>query len=236
MKYKVRCSELSTLLDGCGKVKNKLEWDELDKMNDSHIKLAIKIYNKVQNRFEPADVDTLDMRAGTLQEKAAFQMYDEHFGTNFANYQKERLSNDWIEGERDAGDNSITIDCKISTDKNVFDAKRFAKTQDVGYIIQLNGYGWLYNTPKLQLFNALMPPLPEQIDKMVRDKLWACKLDLIEEQAYRDKLESSYFYDFYPVKSRIQTHDIPVIENFQEIVKKRVEIMNEWIDKNMKGY
>jgi hypothetical protein len=121
--YRVRCSSLSTLLAGCGKskVKNKLEWDDLDKMNDSHIKLAIQIYNKTNSLFEAADIDTLDMRAGTVQEHLAVKMYDEHFKTNFSDYQKIRKYNDWIEGERDFGDDEVTIDCKISTDKNVFE-------------------------------------------------------------------------------------------------------------------
>lgn len=230
--FRVRCSSLSTLLEGCGKVKNKLEWENLDKMTDSHIKLAIEIYNKEVNDFEPADVYTLQMRAGTLQEYQAIKMYDEYFGTRYQSYQKVRINNEFIEGERDFGDDNKTIDCKISTDKNTFDMKRFLKQQSTDYIIQLNGYALLYDSKEIELYNALMNPLPEQIDKMVRDKMYICKLDLLQEQEYRNKIEMSYCYDFLPLKTRIQTHKLPIIDNFKTIIETRVKRLNKWIEEN----
>ena len=241
MKYKVRCSQLATLIEGCGKVKNKLEWLELDKFNDSHKALAIEIFN-AHNGFESADVDTLDMQAGTENEPFAIQMYDENFGTNyFDEYVKCRtekgnkpfeMSNDYITGTRDFGSTTKTIDCKISTDKNVFDKKRFSSLE-FNYIVQLNGYGWLYNTPELELFNALMNPTEKQINKMINTKIYVCDLSFEQEQEYRNKVNSSYFYDFLPLKSRIQVHSVPVIENFQEIIQTRITKLNNWIEKNL---
>jgi len=241
MKYKVRCSQLATLLEGCGKVTNKLKWKDLDKFNDSHKALAIEIFN-AHNGFESADVDTLDMQAGTENEPFAIQMYDEHFGTNyFDEYVKSRtekgnkpfeMSNDYITGTRDFGNATKTLDCKISTDKNVFDKKKFASLE-FKYIVQLNGYGWLYNTPELELFNALMNPTDKQINKMINTKMHVCDLSFEQEQEYRNKINSSYFYDFLPLKSRIQVHSVPVIENFQEIAKTRISKLNDWIVKNL---
>lgn len=242
MKYKVRCSQLSTLISGCGKVTNKLEWKELDKFNDSHKELAIEIYN-AHHGFESADVDTHDMQAGTENEPFAIQMYDEYFGTNFfdeyVNCRTEKgnkpfeMSNEYITGTRDFGDKTKTIDCKVSTDKNVFNKKMFVPLE-VNYIIQLNGYSWLYNTPKLELFNALMNPTEKQIDKMISTKMRVCDLTFEQEQEYRQKIFQSYCYDFLPLKKRIQTHQVPIIENFQEIIKARVERLNKWLEENSK--
>jgi hypothetical protein len=77
-----------------------------------------------------------------------------------------------------------------------------------------------------------MNPLPEQIDKMVKNKLYTCQLSLVEEQEYRDRLELSYNYDFLPRKNRIQIHELPIIPNFESIIKKRVERLNKWIEDN----
>ena len=240
--YKIRASSISTLLEGCGKVANKFEWKDLEKMTESHIKLAIQVYNK-NNGFESADIDTLDMSAGTEQEPQAIMMYDEFLSTNyFKSYNDCRtekgnkpfeVENDWITGTRDFGSKEKTIDCKISTDKNVFDLKRFS-SPEINYTIQLNAYGWLYNTNDLELFNALMPPTEQQINKFFSNKNYNCKLTFEQEVEYREKILRCYDYDFLPLRKRVIIKKVENINNFESIVKSRVEVLNEWIEKNLK--
>lgn len=237
--YKVRCSSLDILFAGCGKVNNKYEWKDLSKINESHIKLAIEIYNKANGLFVPAEVCTLDMNTGSELEPDAIKMYDSFFNTNyFPDYEECRnklldfeAENEWITGTRDFGNIQQTIDCKISTNKNVFDLKKFTPVE-VGYTIQVNGYGWLYGTKILKLYNCLMPASFGQIKKFVDSKGYIEMLSDEQRFAYEEVLEASYNYDLIAIEKRINVKIIPQIENFQDITKKRVEVLNEWIEKN----
>lgn len=239
MKYKVRCSSFSTLLGGCGKVRNCLEWNDIDNWNEAHIKLAIEIYNHTEGIFTPAEITTLDMSAGNENESDTVKLYDEFFGTNyFTDYeisrsvtQKFNKSNDYLTGSRDFGNDVKTIDAKCSTDKNVFDAKKFVPLE-TDYIIQQNGYSLLYGTPELELYNALMPATFGQIKKFTDNKAYIEMLSDTEKDEYQFKLEDNYSYQFLPLSKRISVREIPLIDGFSEIVKKRVTILNNWIESN----
>lgn len=239
MKYRVRCSQLSTLLDGCGKVRGKLEWKDLSKMSESHIKLAVEIFNASRG-FVSQQVQTLDMIAGIEHEPGAVRMLDDFRNTQYydqynivrnlnAPFEK---SNDWLTGTRDVGNEKETIDIKVSTDKNVFDVKRFAKIEP-RYIIQLNGYGMLYGTDDLYLANILMPATFGQIHKMVSSESYMSMLTDEMQDMLQDKLERNYSYDHLNLSQRIQIKEVPKIENFEEIVSKRVEVLNTWIKHNL---
>ncbi len=239
MKYKVRCSRLSELLAGCRKKKNEFIWEDLNVFNDTHIKLAVEIYN--EQLFKPAEITTIDMQAGKELEKDAVLLYDSVFETDYIkDYERSRSlnlpyekENDFIRGSRDFGSNTKTIDCKISTDKNVFDTKRFLPPENE-YVIQLNGYAWLYGSTELELFNALMMPTQEQIRKMASNKAYIENLDESEFSVYQSILERSYGYDMYlSDKQRVHIKQIPLIPNFQGIIKIRVKLLNEWIEKNL---
>lgn len=237
--YRVRCSQLATLIADCGKVKNKLEWTKLDTMNESHIKLAIEIYNRANGLFTPAEVCTLDMNTGTELEPDAIKLFDEFKGTDFYKaYEENRAvlsyferENEYITGTRDFGNLKSTYDCKISTDKNIFDLKRF-KPVELGYTIQINGYGWLYGTDENYIYNALMPASFGQIKKFVDSKAYIEMLTDDQRFEYEEKVESNYNYDTMPLSKRISIKPVEQITNFPDIVKARVEVMNEWIEKN----
>lgn len=237
--YKVRCSKLDTLLSSCGKVTNKLEWTKLDTMNDTHIRLAIEIYNKANGIFVSPDIKNLDMSAGNELEEEGVIMYDKHFGTNyhfgysasrdvlnnFENY------NDFITGTRDFGSDIKTIDQKTSTDKNVFDAKKFKKVEDE-YTIAINGYKWLYNTPELELYNVLIPATPSQMEKIVNNKAWIDMLTDSERDKFQEEVEKNYAFEKLELSKRIDVKPVPIIDNFEEIIEKRVRVMNKWIEDN----
>lgn len=237
--YRVRCSSMSVLLGSCGKVNNKLEWTKLKTWNDTHIKLAISIYNKTESIFTPAEVSTLDMSAGTEMESEAIQLYDKHKLTNYhpdyidkrsvlGEYEKE---NEWATGTRDFGGDIKTIDCKISTDKNVFDAKKFLPLE-TDYVIAMNGYAWLYGSEELELYNALMPATYGQIKKFVGTKAYIDCLTDQQQDEYQELIENNYNYELLPIHKRINLKPVPIIPNFGEMIKNRVEVMNEWIEKN----
>lgn len=238
--YRVRCSSIDTLLAGCGKVTNKLEWKNLDKMSDAHIRLAIEIYNKAHG-FETEPVTTLDLEAGNEHESEAILMYDEFFKTNFhPAYLKSRknmegkdfeASNEYLTGTRDFGDDLETDDCKVSVDKNVFDIKKFKKPE-TNYVLQLNGYGLLYGTPVLKLYNALMPLTSGQVFKKVSSAAYVKMYGDIEQMELTDRLEKNYNYDLLPLSERIFVREVETIPGFDYIIKKRVERLNEWIDDN----
>lgn len=239
--YKVRCSSLGTLLSGCGKVTNKYEWKDLDKINDTHKKLAIQIFNSHHGFISP-EINSLDMAAGTEHEPKAIMMYDECYNTNYYSFYKDardkkgskpfERSNDYLTGTRDFGDTISTFDCKVSTDKNVFDMKKF-EAIETDYVLQLNGYRLLYETNNLFLFNALMPPTEEQINKIISKKVYFSNLNLEQEFIYREIIEANYDYDFIPLKKRIQLKEVEIIENFEEIIYKRVNVLNNWIKDNL---
>lgn len=241
--YKVRCSSLATLLGSCGKVNNKLEWNKLDAWNDTHIRLAIDIYNKTNDIFTSAEVKTLDMSAGNELEEESVQLYDERFGTSyFPDYVKSRIhllennldfekSNEFITGTRDFGNSTKTVDNKISTDKNVFDAKKFDSVE-TNYIIAMNGYKWLYGTPELELSNVLMTATYGQIKKFVDNKGFIDNLGDVEKDEYQILMERNYDYRLLPLEKRIDTKEVPIIDNFEDIIKERVSVMNKWIESN----
>ena len=237
--YKVRCSKLDTLLSSCGKVTNKLEWTKLDVMNDTHIRLAIEIYNKANGIFVSPDIKNLDMSAGNELEEEGVIMYDKHFGTNYHfGYSASRdvlnnfeNSNDFITGTRDFGSDIKTIDQKTSTDKNVFDAKKFKKVEDE-YTIAINGYKWLYNTPELELYNVLIPATPSQMEKIVSNKAWIDMLTESERDKFQEEVEKNYAFEKLELSKRIDVKPVPIIDNFEEIIEKRVRVMNKWIEAN----
>lgn len=237
--YKCRCSMLSELLSSCGKVNNKLEWTKLDTWNDTHIRLAIEIYNKTNSIFVSPDIKTLDMSAGNELEEEGVIMYDEFFGTNYHfGYSASRdvlnsfeKSNDFITGTRDFGNDKKTIDQKTSTDKNVFDAKKF-KGVETDYTIAINGYKWLYNTPELELYNVLIPATPSQMEKIVNNKAFIDMLSDSERDKYQVEIEKNYDYNNLDLSKRIDVKEVPIIDNFEEIIEKRVKVMNDWIEKN----
>jgi len=237
--YKVRCSMLSELLSSCGKVTNKLEWTKLDVWNDTHIRLAIEIYNKSNGIFVSPDIRTLDMSAGNELEEEGVIMYDKHFGTNYHfGYSASRdvlnsfeKSNEFITGTRDFGSDKKTIDQKTSTDKNVFDAKKF-KGVETDYTIAINGYKWLYNTPELELYNVLIPATPSQMEKIVNNKAFIDMLSDPERDKFQEEIEKNYDFEKLELSKRIDVKEVPVIENFEEIIEKRVKVMNKWIEAN----
>jgi len=210
-------------------------------MNESHIKLAIQIYNQAEGLFVPAEIATLDMAAGNENEPESVKMYDQFFGTNyFPEYEKVReentpfhKSNKFMTGTRDFGDKSETIDGKSSTDKNVFDAKRFLPI-DTDHVIQVNGYGILYDTSNLKLYNNLMPATFGQRKKFVDAKSYIDMLSEAEQDRYEAVIDQNYDYSFLPIAKRISVREIPLIDNFEKIVETRIEVLNEWIVKNLK--
>lgn len=230
---------LSDLLSSCGKVNNKLEWTKLDTINDTHVRLFIEIYNKTNGIFVSPDIKTLDMSAGNELEEEGVIMYDKHFGTNYHfGYSASRdvlnsfeKSNDFITGTRDFGNDKKTIDQKTSTDKNVFDAKKF-KGVETDYTIAINGYKWLYNTPELELYNVLIPATPSQMEKIVNNKAFIDMLSDSERDKFQEEIEKNYDFGKLELSKRIDVKEVPIIENFEEIIEKRVKVMNRWIEEN----
>ncbi len=242
MDYRVRCSELPILIGDCGKIRGKFEWTQLDNMNEAHIKLAVKIFNNRNGLFTPADICTLDMSSGKELEPDAILMYDKFHGTDYHTaYEENRAvlskferSNEYLTGTRDFGDDKKTFDCKISTDKNIFDLKKFTLRVDNDPLltIQVNGYGWLYGTGDNYLFNALMPASMGQIKKHVDSKRYIEMLSDEQADEYQMEIEANYGYRFLEIEKRIDIKPIPIIYDFEEIVKKRVTVLNNWIDSN----
>lgn len=238
--YKCRCSLLPDLLSSCGKVNNKLEWTKLDAWTDSHIRLAIEIYNKTNGIFVSPEIKSMDMSAGNELEEEGVIIYDKHFGTNYHfgysasrdvlnSFEKE---NEFITGTRDFGSDIKTIDQKTSTDKNVFDAKKF-KPVEVDYTIAINGYKWLYGTPELELYNVLIPATFGQVKKIVDNKAFIDMLSDFEKDKFQEEVEKNYDFDKkLELSKRIDTKPVPIIADFEEIISKRVKIMNDWIEKN----
>jgi len=239
VKYKCRCSKLAELLSSCGKVTNKLEWSKLDTWNSTHIRLAIEIYNKTNGIFVSPEIKTLDMSAGNELEEEGVILYDKHFGTNYHfGYSASRdvlnsfeKSNEFITGTRDFGSDTKTIDQKTSTDKNVFDAKKFGEVE-TDYTIAMNGYKWLYNTPELELYNVLIPATFGQVKKIVDNKAFIEMLSDSERDKFQEEVEKNYAFENLELSKRIDTKPVPIIENFEEIISYRVKVMNKWIEDN----
>ena len=243
MKYKVRASMMSSFLEGCGKVRNKMEWSDLSKMSDTHIRLAVELFNSL-NGFETNRPTTLDMMAGIENEDEGIKMFDEHFGTDFYTGYKEGREvanvlglkydreNDFLTGTRDFGNDQKTYDAKGSTDKNVFDTKKFVDLEP-NYVIQLNCYRLLYGTDELYLYNYLANATYGQIRKMVSNESYVYMLTDEMQDELQEKLERNYTYDHLPLSHKISVREVPIIENFAEIVEERVTVVNNWIEKNL---
>ena len=128
MKYRFRSSQLSTLLDGCGKVRDKLEWKDLDKISDAHIKLAIKVFNATRG-FTPYSWNSLDMHAGVEHEPEAVRMLDKLRNTNYyEEYKRVRDAkkpfdkyNEYTTGTRDVGGDFETLDTKVHAYRSAAD-------------------------------------------------------------------------------------------------------------------
>lgn len=79
-----------------------------------------------------------------------------------------------------------------------------------------------------------MPPTEQQINKFFSNKNYNCKLTFEQEVEYREKILRCYDYDFLPLRKRVIIKKVENINNFESIVKSRVEVLNEWIEKNLK--
>ena len=242
LKYKIRASRSLDLVASCAtKVRNKLEWDfkpEKD-YSDALIKIAVEVYNKQKFGYEPAQIITFDLDNGKKREPEAVQYYDQAFGTNYYELystDRQRKTNKFSTGERDFGDNVKTIDCKVSTCKNVFDTKKFTDLE-TKYVAQLNTYKILYNTPKLELYNFLAPKSFLEIEQMVYNER---KYNFDHDDAYYDELQEKYekmygydVFDGYGIEERTQRREVPIIENWEETLYLAAEKMNRFITEKL---
>lgn len=247
-KYKIRASKSLDLVTSCSrKVRNKLEW-EFDTSSKDYsealIKIAIEIFNKVAFGYEPPKVITFDLDNGKRFERDAIEYYDKSFGTEYLPaYLKSRdnpapfeKSNGFATGSRDFGDDIKTIDCKTSTCKNVFDAKRFLPLENK-YIAQLNTYNLLYGTSEIELYNFLAPKSFLEIEQAVYNER---KFNYDRDDAYFDslqeKMEQMYAYDVfdgYGVNERTHRSEVPEIANWEETLYLSVEKMNRFITEKL---
>jgi len=91
----------------------------------------------------------------------------------------------------------------------------------------------LYGTKKLRLVNALMPKTYGQIRKMVSQQSYIVMMSEIEQDELQEQLETMYSYDYLTMSERLSVREVPLITDFDELVKLRVERLNKWIRENL---
>lgn len=218
-----------------------MEWTKKKEIfSDSLKNLAIEIYNKTEFNYEPARIITRDLDNGLKQERDGVVLFDK---VNKTNYIKEydlkdtslpfEKDNEYMHGTRDFGDSETTFDLKTSTCKNIFDKKRVVECE-LGYVFQQNGYKYLYGTPNLYLVNVLMSKGFSEIEKLIATERY---YNFEKSDEYFDELQNKYeeiftydtFHD-YSDESRIQIKEIPIIEDFEEMLIYSVNEMNDYIE------
>lgn len=203
-KYKIRASKSLDLITSCSKkVRNKLQWEfeENTGYSEALIGIAVEIYNKQECGFETPNAITYDLDNGNKNEDLGVGIYDLLQDTEmYAGYIKNKdigSENFYATGRRDFGNSLKTIDAKNSTDKNVFDKKKYSELENK-YVAQLNCYGLIYGTEQLELFRYLTPKSQTEIYSIVGKEAHFNNLSDEERDIMQERLETMYLFGTYP--------------------------------------
>ena len=217
-KYKIRASKSLDLITSCSKkVRNELEWvfEENTDFSEALIGIAVEIYNKKECGYETPNAITYDLDNGNKNEPLGVAMYDMIYGTEYyQDYQKFKdvgVENYYATGRRDFGSKIKTIDGKNSTDKNVFDKKRFSELENK-YVAQMNCYGLLYNTPELELYRYLTPKSTGEIYSIVNKEAHFNNLSDEERDEMQERLETMFLFGVYPQNTLVTNDDKHILK------------------------
>lgn len=170
------------------------------------------------------------LEKGNMMEEDAITLYSNLVGEFFVK-NKERKSNEWIEGECDFPFERIRCihDTKVSWD--IFTFYRNLSKEDLvdEYDWQGQGYMWLWDYEKHKVIYTLLSTPPKLI-RNEKDRLFKTWLGTQEEyEAACIELERKMTYEHIPPEERCIVFEIDRDENKIELIKEKVALAREFL-------
>lgn len=247
--YGKALDELATCSERAVKTKDKLiekakklkaEIERLEPIkNVAHLSESCKTHLSDVYTFNKygrtEDVKSKYLEKGLLLEEDAITACSLLSG-NFHKKNKERRSNDWIEGETDFFDEEEVTDTKVNW--SIFQFGRVAsRAIKPLYEWQLDGYMWLWDLKKGRLAYILLNT-PEYLIKKECDRLSYDFIGTPEDfKEACDEIRRNHVYDDIPADEKARFFHTEFKEERIERIKLRVEQCREYLSKlNIKQY
>lgn len=231
IKYQEKIEALNTQLEELEKVKDEIKLSDTAKAYLREEFIRIKYGRK-------KEVTTKQMEKGTRQEEVSLSIVTE-VTRKLLTKNKERLSNEWIEGTPDTILNDMVID--IKTKWNIWNFME-EKGDNPLYDWQMTAYMWLTQTEKASIYYTLVDTPEELIYSEWNKELYRLGIldkDSEEAQEVLNLVEKNNTYEDIPKEERIKRFDYVLdIRRIEEIKKYVQEArkylnslkLNSWID------
>jgi len=196
--------------------------------------LKEKLYNR------RSDIKSKYISKGNDTEEDGFDLMATELVKDMVYKNKERKSNEWVEGECDLFHNNIVYDNKSSWSLDTFPMFE-TEIPDKKYWWQLQCYEWLWTAELGKLCYTLNNATDEMVDN-------ATKWEIDHNERYKiaelmiytnsefERLKSLYFplseldtFVEIPDEKRIKTFQVDVDLDCREKIKKHVEMCREYI-------
>lgn len=245
-KYTIKIDELGRtsekavktaerLYDECEKLKAEIERlkpiKDLPHLSDTTKTHLADVYTVVKYR-RTSEIKSKYLEKGLLLEEDAITMYSLLVGQYFKK-NKERKTNEWIEGELDIVDEEFVHDTKVNWDIFTFNRTVTRKIKSL-YAWQLDGYMWLWNKKKGKLVYCLLNTPEHLIVREEKKLLYELFGDQSNFNSAPDNFKNDYYeackeirrnhiYDDMPITEKVKVRDVFFSEERIEKIKKRVE-------------
>ena len=147
----------------------------------------------------------------------------------FASKNEQWLQNDWIHGTPDLRLN--TPRCTIDT-KNVYYPNGLSffdsEKEKRNYIDQIHGYNWLDGKDVGFVARILMNPPDSILEKEVWNYWKDAGKDGQPTDSFRDEVRELFNFERKPIDERVNLFRVATTENDIKVIKKAVELSNEY--------
>lgn len=216
--YKFRCSELGEIISKSGKVTQTM----LSHLTRVYIEQTEGIRKDITSKY---------FEKGVFQEEDGITMLQNTLHKNsLVLKNKERKSNDYIQGECDTIVDGIVYDIK-----NAWDRFTFANADLTwNYEWQLKGYMWLWGVNKARLFYCLNNT-PEHILLDEYKKIYyKHRFESDSDEEYVNmcfELKDAHTYDSKPLEERFQVWEVELTEDDIKRIESSVNEAREILAK-----
>lgn len=206
--YKFRCSQLGDIIPKSGKLTQTAK----SKLIEIYVSETYGVFKEITSK---------QIEKGNRMESYSIALIDKLFyGGIFLAKEKERKTNDYISGECDL----ITPDGIIWDIKNSYDIFTFNNAElSYEYMMQLQGYMWLYGAKKARLCYTLNDLPFDMLDDEFRRLFYTGKYLSIESPNYLadcEKLSKKFIYDYLQPYERVKIFDMDIDMDIQDRIKQ----------------
>lgn len=208
--YKFRCSQLGEIITPSGKVTKGM----VNYLRDLHIEAVYGITKDISSKY---------FEKGTVNESDGLEILNKAlYPRLFLSQNKERLSNDWIEGMYDTEANrEIIFDIKNGWDHFTFGNASLSHL----YSWQLHGYSFLTGIKKSALFYVLTDMPENLLVKEETSLYYKGKFSDVSDPSYIEAVEelrNKHNYSKLALEERFKVWFQEYTPKHEEIIKNAV--------------